>query len=76
MTGAKVLVLGALTTVSHHHGRQSTALVAWASLGASLGVGGANCPDHDSDFLRSWILPNTHYHPPNELYIQVAPTYS
>lgn len=70
MTGAKVLLSGALTTVSHHHRRQSTALVAWASLGALLGVGGANWSYHDSDFLRSWILPNTHHHPPNELYIQ------
>lgn len=52
MTAAKVQLLGALTTVSHRHGRQSTTLVAWASLGAPLGVGGANCSSHDSDFLR------------------------
>ncbi|KAI7774166.1 hypothetical protein LA080_009214 [Diaporthe eres] len=55
MTAAKVQLLGALTTVSHRHGRQSTTLVAWASLGAPLGVGGANCSSHDSDFLRSFL---------------------
>lgn len=52
MTGAKVQLLGALTTVSHRRRRQSTTLVALASLGALLGVGGANCSYHDSDFLR------------------------
>lgn len=52
MTAAKVQHLGALTTASHRRRRQSTTLVASASLGALLGAGGANCSCHDSDFLR------------------------